>query len=812
MLYPVTIDDRIKSSPAILEGTVLGRQSYWNAAQDNIYTLHEIEVYKVFKWNLGTAVPQKFYMVTEGGTVGLIKQQVTSVLDLEPGQTGIFFCNPSQININGVSQNLVRFESNSGPQGFIRFDEQQQFARDPYEMYTINPDLYNYIMDAVGAKFTEIKTYPANNSAGIAAVPVINSFTPDSASAGTTTTLTIDGSNFGATRGSGYVGFKNADNGGTNFIKPQDVEYISWSDNQIKVKVTARAGTGKILVHNGVDSVQSSTSLVVNFAMLNVVDGSNIVYQPVHINDNGLGGYTWQFFTDFNANTDAKQSFLRAFQNWRCGTLVNWDIGSVTNIDVIARDNVQVIRFDNGSELPNGVLGRCSSWWSGCVSGSNTLWYVDELDIVFDDATNWNFGPGNPSFTQYDFESVAVHELGHGHQLGHVIDAGEIMHYSIANSQVKRTLSSKGDLKGGNYVMDLNASGARCGKTAMSALNPNFCSLIPVANFGSSATTVCPTVTITFTDSSNGSTNTYDWDFGTGASPATATGKGPHIVNYSTPGLKTIRLIVGGVLGDDTIEKVNFINVLPPPPAKPGIITGTDTGCIRTSQFTILKVTDATSYSWGISSGGTTNNSTDTAVGMNFTTAGGPYTIWVKASNSCGISADSSTKQINVVANPVSNFTVVIQHDTIFLTNTSADAYQFTWKFGAGQTSNFTNLSLIPQSSGTYNITLLASNFCGTDSITKQVSFIKSGINELLNKIGLKLYPNPATTRATVEVELFAAGMVLELYDITGRKVQVSELAATTSTVDVGALSKGVYMYKIISATETLAAGRLVVE
>ncbi|HYG15128.1 MAG TPA: PKD domain-containing protein, partial [Bacteroidia bacterium] len=638
---------------------------------------------------------------------------------------------------------------------------------------------------------------------------VINSFTPDSASAGTETLLTINGSNFGATRGSGYVGFKNADNGGSSFIKPKDAEYVSWSDNQIQVRITARAGSGKILVHNGADSVQSSTDIVLKFAMQNVVDGNNNVSQAVHIDDNGSGGYTWQFNGDFASKPDARQAFLRAFQNWRCGSLVNWNIGMETTVDTILRDGVHVIRF---GKLPNGVLGRCWSWWSGCTSGGNTKWYVSELDIEFDDDVNWNYGPGNPAFTEYDFESVAVHELGHGHQLGHVIDADEIMHYSIANSQVKRTLSPKGDLEGGDYVMDLNATGARCGKTVMVPLDPNFCSLIPVANFGTSATTVCPTVTLTFTDSSNGSTNTYDWNFGTGATPATATGKGPHVVNYTTPGLKTIRLIVGGVLGDDTIEKVNFINVLPPPPVKPGVITGTDTGCVRTSPFTILKVTDATSYSWGLSGGGTTNNSTDTTVNMNFTTVGGPYTIWVKASNSCGTSADSSTKQIDVVANPAANFTVVIQNDTIFLTNTSTDAYTFTWKFGAGQTSNFTNLAIVPTNSGTYNISLLASNFCGTDSITKQVTFIKSGINDLFNKIGLKLYPNPAAAHATVEVEQFTANMVLELYDITGRRVQVSRIAAATSTIDVSALSKGVYLYKVISPTETLAAGRLVVE
>ncbi len=68
---------------------------------------------------------------------------------------------------------------------------------------------------------------------------------------------------------------------------------------------------------------------------------------------------------------------------------------------------------------------------------------VAELDIEFDSTYNWNYGPGAPAFSQYDFESVAVHELGHGQQLGHVINSAEIVHYSISNGQTKRALECK---------------------------------------------------------------------------------------------------------------------------------------------------------------------------------------------------------------------------------------------------------------------------------------------------------------------------------------------------------------------------------
>jgi hypothetical protein len=38
----------------------------------------------------------------------------------------------------------------------------------------------------------------------------------------------------------------------------------------------------------------------------------------------------------------------------------------------------------------------------------------EDLTVFFSQAVNWNAGPGNPQQAQFDLESVALHELGHG--------------------------------------------------------------------------------------------------------------------------------------------------------------------------------------------------------------------------------------------------------------------------------------------------------------------------------------------------------------------------------------------------------------
>jgi hypothetical protein len=96
------------------------------------------------------------------------------------------------------------------------------------------------------------------------------------------------------------------------------------------------------------------------------------------------------------------------------------------------------------------VLGRNTSFWSGCGTGSSKdcltgvgtpafQWYVTELDIVFNDGANWFYGTGSPGEGQSDFESVSVHELGHGHQLGHLCPSGGVMYYVITTGTTNRT-------------------------------------------------------------------------------------------------------------------------------------------------------------------------------------------------------------------------------------------------------------------------------------------------------------------------------------------------------------------------------------
>lgn len=77
-----------------------------------------------------------------------------------------------------------------------------------------------------------------------------------------------------------------------------------------------------------------------------------------------------------------------------------------------------------------------------------------------------------------------------------------------------------------------------------------------------SSGSACEGALVTFEDKSTGSISSWSWNFGDGASPATATGRGPHVVTYSTTGLKSITLTVEGEInGTQISSKADFITI-----------------------------------------------------------------------------------------------------------------------------------------------------------------------------------------------------------------------------------------------------------
>ncbi len=475
-LEPIAFKQRIQESPVVIEGVVVAQSAHWNTDKTRIYTLNTIQVYKIFK---GNKIITEINICTPGGTIGFNKHEVNPSLKLKQGDTGLFILKPTETLLIDNDKDTL-FRPYGSQMGYIAYNLIDGTARGPFESFkTIDKALYNSIKDITNNTFKEVSPFVTKKKDVAFSARKnldITTISPLVTTAGTQSSITISGSGFG--NFTGEVRFSDADEAGAEFISGAVSEIISWSDTQIVAQVNEGAGTGPIqVVTSNADQITSSQSLTVNYALLNVAYESDF-YRTQHIDKNDNGGYIWQMHTDFDNNTAAKDAFMRSFNTWRCETGVNWEIGSTSAINTTAKDDVNLILFDDNDPLNEGVLGVCINYFAGCAQGANIFWFADELDIIFRASSSfpvnkgWNFTTNAPTNDEMDFETVATHELGHGHALGHVIDTQDIMHPSVGYGIIKRTPNTN-NVAGANDVQNRSTTTAVCNQNSMTNFDCN---------------------------------------------------------------------------------------------------------------------------------------------------------------------------------------------------------------------------------------------------------------------------------------------------------------------------------------------------
>ena len=305
----------------------------------------------------------------------------------------------------------------------------------------------------------------------------ISSFSPTSISAGTQSLITINGSGFGSTPGSVFFKWSGAD--GDVAIGTNSSEIISWSNTQIVAKVSESAGSGIISVilngdHN--NPIKSNTPLTVKYAVFTSYNALPLILS----NNNGNGGYTFRMETNFANNTAASTSFKKAMDTWVCATNINWGIGPTTTVSEAASTNVNMVKFGGASEIIVGTLAYTSMGFNRCPNGE---WELGDVDITFNNQDyNWNYTSSAPSSNQYDFETVALHQLGHAHGLVHVNNVGDPMYYNTKIGTTNRSLNAA-VIEGGNFMLTNSA--------AMGALSCNGAIIpFPAGSCGFSSPTI----------------------------------------------------------------------------------------------------------------------------------------------------------------------------------------------------------------------------------------------------------------------------------------------------------------------------------
>lgn len=211
--------------------------------------------------------------------------------------------------------------------------------------------------------------------------------------------------------------------------------------------------------------------------------------------------------------------------------------------------------------------------------------------------------------------------------------------------------------------------------------------------------------------------DSYTWNFGDGN---TSDMESP-THQYSVEGTYTIELVAHNDCGNDTTTQE--VTILFPPEA--AFNMNTNTGCMPlTVSFIASDQDDGNTYAWTFPGGmpDTSNEANPEVVYED----SGIYDVQLIVTNAAGADTLVMDDTIEILEEPGASFSsnnTLGEGLTTFM-NSSQNADNYEWNFGDGSTSDMATPTHEYAMNGTYTVTLIASNDCGSDTMTQEVEIL----------------------------------------------------------------------------------------
>ena len=192
----------------------------------------------------------------------------------------------------------------------------------------------------------------------------------------------------------------------------------------------------------------------------------------------------------------------------------------------------------------------------------------------------------------------------------------------------------------------------------------------------------------------------------------------------------------------------------------------------------------------------------------------GYYSVTVTDGNGC--TKESSQLFLNSGL-PIADFSVTIADGTVIFDNNSINVINHIWNFGNGGTSSQVEPTVTYDTSGSYVITLIVTNNCGSDTITGTVTVTVTDINTVLaENVKAVIVPNPNRGRFRLDVKDLPIGeWQLEIYSITGQLMQ-SEIRSiyqsnTQIPIEMRDVGAGMYLLRMVNAEGVVITRKFIV-
>ena len=362
---------------------------------------------------------------------------------------------------------------------------------------------------------------------------------------------------------------------------------------------------------------------------------------------------------------------------------------------------VPVNIYDGSSGTPGALLGTSYTTMAQIISDKSNNVYT-QINFVNTPVTL----PSSKKF----FVSVDLSNLSWS---ASPKDTLSIL--SNANGQTVPT--AIWDQKSTNLWQQYNTAGSYALNASL-YMHPYLTNQPTVATFTQTAMSICQGQYITYNPTGSTTQNGMAWSIQGASSIGTNTLQ-PQVL-YNTPGTFTTQLIVngGGCALQDTAKSIITVN------AKPVISISSASTTICNGNSLALNGSGALSYTWSPS---TFLNSTSSATVITTPTANITYNLSGSGSNGC---VSNSSIQLQIESQPIvsvtsTNSLICSGQSISFDASLSSGVNTYSWSaVGASPaTSNLISPTFTYNSSGTYTVSLMASNNCFTNNAyTKLVS------------------------------------------------------------------------------------------
>ncbi|MCK5739753.1 PKD domain-containing protein, partial [bacterium] len=249
---------------------------------------------------------------------------------------------------------------------------------------------------------------------------------------------------------------------------------------------------------------------------------------------------------------------------------------------------------------------------------------------------------------------------------------------------------------------------------------------LPVADFAANVTIGGRDLNVIFTNLSQniGDNPAWQWEFPDGL-PNTQNGPGPHTITYPKTGQFDVRLILTNSWGADTLTKVDYIQILPPPTAA-FTQSGNSGSAPLDIIFTDASVGEITNWHWEFPGGLPETADSQGPIQVNYATTG-LYSVELQVSGPGGTDTLRLDNNIQVFGAPQADFTAdktvgSAPLSVEFTDNSAGEITNWSWEFPGGDpaTANSGGPHIVTYiATGTYSVTLTIEGPGGINTETK---------------------------------------------------------------------------------------------